>query len=255
MIMSIKINDFFSPIKLDNRPTESDYASAKHYVNAIKIFSQTTYQSVYIIDYYKRGFAYVSDNPLFLCGAKPQTVLNLGYLFYLQNVPEQDLKLLLEINNTGFSFFKNIPREERLQYTISYDFNLTQPDKSLLLVNHKLSPMLLDRDSNIWLALCVVSLSSNHSAGNISIRKLGSEIIHQYNESQKIWNTIKGLKLSKTEKEVLVLSSQGLTMKEIGKKINLSPDTIKFHRISIFNKLHVKNITEAITYAENYMLI
>ena len=43
-------------------------------IDEIEAFSRLTYKSVYIIDYYKRNFLYVSQNPLFLCGLSPEEV-------------------------------------------------------------------------------------------------------------------------------------------------------------------------------------
>lgn len=253
--MKIQVSDFFKPVNLYAPPTEKEYEAIRPYINAAKIFAQSTYQSIYIIDYYIKGFLYVSDNPLFLCGNTPSAVKNMGYLFYLNNVPKQDLDLLLEINTAGFSFYNSTPIEERLQYSISYDFHIIQPNKHLLLINHKLTPMVLDKLSNVWLAFCVVSVASNDKAGNISFRKVGSNKIIQYDIENKNWELQPSPKLTRIEKEILMLSVQGITMKGISIKMHLTEATIKFHRSKILNKLNVKNITEAIASASNYKLI
>ncbi|MDR0793940.1 MAG: helix-turn-helix transcriptional regulator [Chitinophagaceae bacterium] len=253
--MKIESRDFFKPINLKDYPAEKNYEEIKGYINAAKIFSQSTYQSIYIIDYYKKGFLYVSDNPLFLCGNKPSVVEKMGYYFYLKYVPENDLELLLEYNVAGFSFYNDIPINERLQYIISYDFHLIQPNKRLLLINHKLAPLLLDKSSNIWLALCVVSVSSNEKAGNAFIQKIGSDKKFIYSTENKKWQSEKITKLTGIEKEILLLSIQGITMNEIAQKVNLTQVTIKFHRSNIFEKLKVKNIAEAIACAANHKLI
>lgn len=56
-------------------------------------------------------------------------------------------------------------------------------------------------------------------------------------------------------KSVLTLSMQGYTMVEIADKLCLSPDTIKKYRQRIFEKLDVRNISEAIAAATNNKLI
>lgn len=83
------------------------------YMEAIKAFARLTYESVYVIDYEKMAFEYVSENPLFLCGYSPSEVLDLGYEFYFKNVPEKDLALLSLINEAGFDFFDKLPDEEK----------------------------------------------------------------------------------------------------------------------------------------------
>ena len=79
------------------------------YIDAVKIMSHIAYQSVYIVDYYKREFVYVSENPLFLCGKSAKDVQKMGWLFYFNSVFKDDIDLLLEINEAGFSFYNGLP--------------------------------------------------------------------------------------------------------------------------------------------------
>lgn len=254
--MTISIQDFFKPIHLDAVPSADDYERIRSSVRLAGTLSHLTYQTIYLIDYYKRGFHYVSENPLFLCGKTAKQVLNAGYLFYLNNVPDEDLQLLLQINEAGFKFYSKISLEERLDYSISYDFRLKRPNGHLILINHKLAPLALDEDGNIWIAVCVVSLSSNEKPGNIVITKNGAEKkIFEYALTTKKWNEIKTLKLNDQEKEILMLSVQGFTVKEIAEQLYLSADTIKFHKKNVFKKFNVTNISAAIFAAVNHGII
>ena len=61
--------------------------------------------------------------------------------------------------------------------------------------------------------------------------------------------------LSEREKEILQLLSQGLEYKEIGNKIFISPNTVKKHCISIYQKLHVNSKAQALRIAYTKGLI
>lgn len=247
--MDIQIQDFFKPINLNKEPSRHEYTQMQNCIQFAETFSMSTYQSLYIIDYYRRGFAYVSDNPLLLCGNKPSVVRKMGYSFYFKYVPENDLEMLLEINTAGFKFYNDIPVEKRKNYSISYDFNLMPRKGRKILINHKLTPLLLDDDSNIWLALCAVSLSSNPEAGNIVIRELGSDKVHHYDLKSKTWKLQSSLKISRSEKEMLMSISQGYSVDQIAKRFGISSSTVKFHRQNILRKLNVRNISEALSFA------
>ena len=69
-------------------------------VQTVEAFARVTYQSIYLIDYYRQEFLYVSDNPLFLCGHTAKEVKELGYSFYLEHVPEDEQKMLIELNSS-----------------------------------------------------------------------------------------------------------------------------------------------------------
>jgi len=97
-------DDFFIPDNEVKLPDELDYSRVDEYIRSAEAFSRYTYQSVYIIDYFKHNFLYVSPNPIFLCGLTPEQMKELGYRFYLEYVPQDEQSLLLDLNRAGLSF-------------------------------------------------------------------------------------------------------------------------------------------------------
>lgn len=61
--------------------------------------------------------------------------------------------------------------------------------------------------------------------------------------------------LSKTEKIVLQRVKKGLSNEGIAKDLSISINTIRTHKKSLFKKLGVKSVNEAIAVAENYYMI
>lgn len=235
--------------------SEKDQLQQQDYVEAVKSFARLTYESVYVIDYEKMTFEYVSENPLFLCGYSADEVLHLGYEFYFRNVPEMDLTLLNLINEAGFDFFNRLPREEKKQYSITYDFHLLNRDGKHILINHKLTPLFLTSDEKIWKAMCIVSISHNKHAGNVYIYKQGADERWQLDIINNVWRKSEKPKLTKRETEILHLYAQGLTIGQIAEKIFVTPDTIKYYRRRIFERLEVSNMVEALSYAVNNKII
>jgi DNA-binding CsgD family transcriptional regulator len=248
----IEIDDFFQPSNAVHDIKEEDYQKLDLLTKGTKALARLSYKSLYIIDYFKKGFYYVSDNPLFLCGYTSEEVKAMGYAFYMDNVPPEELPLLVEINRAGFKFFNERPPEERLQYAISYDFHLKKGKKEWL-VNHKLTPILLNSNGECWLALCMVSLSTYHTAGHVIIQREGESDYWELERHK--WMPRKGIVLNEREKGILSLSTEGYTMDEIAEVLCLGLNTIKNHKRALFNKLHVKNIGEAISYVTSYKLL
>ena len=141
-MMTDRTDDFFIPDNEIRLPDELDYSRVDEYIRSAEAFSRSSYQSVYIIDYFRQNFLYVSPNPMFLCGLSPERVKGLGYRFYLDFVPEDEQPMLLTLNKAGFAFYNDIPVDERKGWYISYDFHIFNEGKKIL-VNHKLTPLAL----------------------------------------------------------------------------------------------------------------
>ena len=127
--MPTNISDFFIPSNSVYDITENDYQRTEVLINAAKAFARSTHKSVYIIDYFRKNFLYASETLAYICGGNKAKILEYGYDIYINNVPEYDQKMLLEVNEAGFNFFNNIPVEKRAEYTISYDFHIVNDGK------------------------------------------------------------------------------------------------------------------------------
>lgn len=254
MDSNIKTGDFFSLQNSVESVNESDYEKTGLIIEAARAFERSTYQCVYIIDYFKKGFLYVSNNIARLCGGEAEKIKDFGYMFYINYVPHDDLRMLLEINDSGFRLFNTLPVGERKGYTISYDFHIMR-GKRKRLINHKLTPLILTNDGRIWLAMCTISLAAGNAPGNVVMKKPGAGKFYQYSFYNHKWEERKEIVLTDNEREVLSLSTQGYTMNDIADNICKSVDTVKACKRSIFQKMGVKNIAEALTYAQNHQLI
>ena len=56
------VDDFFIDDNSVGLISETSYENINSIIDEIEAFSRLTYKSVYIIDYYKRNFLYVSKN-------------------------------------------------------------------------------------------------------------------------------------------------------------------------------------------------
>lgn len=248
--------DYFIAANSVGAINEEQYKKLDVLIHTTEAISRSLYQSVYLIDYYKKEFLYVSENPLFLCGHTAKEMKEMGYSFYSEHVPEKEQQMLVEINSNGFKFFETkIAAEDKHKCYISYDFHITLDGNRKVLINHKLTPILLTKDGRIWIAMCIVSLSSQSTPGHIEFHIEGSQKYWKYDLDFHKWREKEMIQLKEEEKQVLTLCSQGLTMNEIADKMCKSIDSIKFYRRTLFEKIGTKNITEALTFATIYKLL
>lgn len=245
------ISNFFRPINTDIQIPDSEYAKTDVCIVMADALARNTNHSLYIIDYHRKNFLYVSSNPLFLCGHSPEEVQQKGYAFYFEVVPSDEINRLMEINEAGFRFYYDQPIEKRLDLSIEYNFHIHTSEKHPHLIHHKLTPVLLSGKGDIWLALCTVSLSPEKNIGDVVISDHTCTDHYIYSFEGRRWRKQPELILSDREKEILQLSVKGLSNTEIGETLFIDANTVKFHKKKIFEKLHAENITEAVGIAAN----
>ena len=87
----MNIHELFNHLnKVSDTINYSEEQSAQ-LIHIIKLILADEYQSFYIIDYSRKEFVYVHENPLFLCGHSAPEVQCMGYDFYARYVhPEDD---------------------------------------------------------------------------------------------------------------------------------------------------------------------
>ena len=145
--------------------SDETYKHVSLVVDSMKAIARLNYQSIYIIDYHKKNFLYVSENPIFLCGCRPEEVKKLGFSFYFTHIPKEEVSMLEELNKACFAFYHQTPIDERLNVSISYDFHILLKDQQKTLINHKLTPIRLADNERLCLVACIVSLSSHQKEG------------------------------------------------------------------------------------------
>ncbi len=200
----------------------------------IKILSQLTYQSIYVVDYTSNKALYSSNDQL--------------------PVFQKDQELLYEISEAWRAKLKTLRTKEDKTYFVSYQIHHTE-DTEEILFNHKLSPLKFDQEGNVTQAVCLVSLPSYKDAGHVILRHSSTNNCWVYSTKRHKWRLFPQTKLSSREKQILHLSAQGYTEQEIAEKENLKICTVKSYKQALFQKLEAKNNLEAILIATNYNLL
>ncbi len=200
---------------------------------------------IYVVDYEIKKVCIVSDNIARMCGLNPEDIKGENCDVYLKYVPDDDYKMLLEINEAAFSFLKEMPDQKILQYSVSYNFHLNG-----LLLHQTFKPLKV-KNGFIKLGLFILTLSSKNDIGHIIMQRKNDVDYYEYSLSEHLWEHKCGIKLSEIEKLVLCFSAQGQTSEDIAAIMCRSVDTIKRHKKNLLKKMNVKNITEALICAIN----
>lgn len=234
--------------------SQSDYEHLDGLKSIFESFTRTSYQSVFVLDFCKRNYFYVSERPLFLSDMLSEDFQKGGLPLFLRRIPPHELRKLGEVCQMGFRLFREQPLASRSECVISYDFHLVDKGRQVL-VHHKLTPLLMTKQKELWMALCVFSLSPHKTDGHVVFRNKRLDKTWVYSFCCHQWKVQERVLLTQEEKKMLAYSAQGHSREEIGRLLGKSVDTVKRYRGQLFDKLGVDNITEAISYASTYGLI
>ncbi len=251
--MKPNVDDFFIPDNEVKAPVSATDSDIPAIIEMAKGVARCTSLCVYLIDYATRKFLWFSDNLSIFTGISGDELCLMGYDIFIQHVPESEQSMLLEINRAGWEKFQQTPLAERLNLWISYSFHFVV-GKRKMLVDHRLTPVKLDDQGACRIALCVFSPSSLKEPGNVVVRQADSPEFWEYSIAGRRWHRRTLQPLTHTERQVLLMSFQGLSQQEIADAIHYSVDTIKHIKRQLFERFGVNNIAQAVSYAANYRL-
>lgn len=246
-------DDFFTPSNLVTGVTEEDYRNAGLRLEGLRAMERLSNRKFYVIDYFRKTFLYVSEGFADFCGLPREYIKRLGFDLYVKHVPEDDLRMLLEINRQQFKLLGSFTPDDAEEYKICCDFCF-ECHGHRQIIYHQLTPFAM-KDGRVWLALCSASMSSSTNSGNVVIVKGDSSICYDFNLCTKNWKDKRKIRLSRMERDVIMLSACGMTVQGISQYLCRSLDAVKSCKRKLFKKLCVKSISEAITYAMNHHLL
>ncbi len=231
------------PTKSNISIPKEHYSHIGTYIESADAFSRTMFRPIFIVDMHTKSFLYVSSIYSSLIGEDTNN-----------SFAHEDIPTLKMIFENAYDLFLSYPVTERMKLVFSFSFNSIRYGKTRVL-HQSMTPLALTEDGDLWLVLCTTSFSSKKKPGDYVMRLHGDDEYMIFNPSKGRWYHKEGISLIEEEKDILFLSSQGYTMKEIGAILCKSLDSIKMYKRAIFSKLGVKSITEAVLAAINQNLI
>lgn len=157
---------------------------------------------------------------------------------------------LLELH--FFQLLKSLPINEREKYHTSSIIRMKNREGQYISVRHRTFYLHSTPNGSLWLDMCLYNLAPetpfNQSInGNIVDITTGRIITLDTDNCSEL--------LSKREKEILILISEGKLSKEIAAKLSISIHTVSRHRQNILEKLNANSSIEAISLAKALKLI
>lgn len=220
--------------------SEDKYLQLEDLKTGIRACTYISSGSYYIIDFYKMEFYHVFENHSFLCGYRPQEIQRMGFDFYLKCISPKEAPMLFEIIRTGFERFNRLPEQDKMEYSLYYNFHLKKEGFKIL-VNQRIVPLKLYH-GKLWLALCVMTPAACNETGRVFLRKhKGIPSALFYSLKEKVWSEFTFITLSEIEKQVIFCGLKGMSLQETAKDIYRGVDAVKKVRRNLLKKSGTKN--------------
>jgi DNA-binding CsgD family transcriptional regulator len=232
-------------------PDDLDYSILDKHIKFLEKLNIIENSAISIFDLYQKKHIYLSSRFETIFGFNIDKVHEEGNEYFDKKVHPNDILDAMKIGSYFLNFAISLPVEERKDYKLINDYRIKDGNDKYIRVIEQFQALELDKHGNVWLALCVMDLSPNQ---DISLPLLNKVINFRTGELFHFPETTKKNNLSKREKEILGLISEGLISKEIADNLFISVHTVNTHRQKILEKLNVKNTAEAVNHAKKYGL-
>lgn len=161
---------------------------------------------------------------------------------------------LLRIIRIMYEKYAHSPQPNRsgLLFITDIKFSLEEGTTSISL---NFTPLAEDNRGQLSSLLCSVSLSTGMFLRGLYALDSVSNKRQFFDLNKGYWSTISYQELTPPELSVMLLSAQGLSVKETAETLHISLEGIRSIRKRILRKLDVKGITQAILRAINLKML
>jgi len=191
-----------------------------------------------ITDYSEMKILYTCDNAEHITGYPVNMLMKGGPEFMLSLFHPDEMEPLRQIHKQIFSFFGALPANDRLNYSYSYDIRLRRADGEYVRLKSHLDCMELDCDGHLWLGretFTDITSFDNGTSMTLVISHLAKEngirdVVYHFDTGADDHH------LSKRQRQINELVSEGRSSKEIAQMLHLSRHTVDTHRRRIKKK-------------------
>jgi len=224
-----------------------------HIISSIDAIANLNNLSCFIIDFDEHSLIYRTEKLIYMNEVSHKDRKRVCSVPYWEVISDDTLDLLLSISHNYLTLNHDLPREEYRQHICIIDYPILINGKEIY-INQRFTPLILRDDGIAKVGLFAVENSNQKSFNSFIITPSGKRWKYDVENKQFVEFEL-GSTLSLVEKAILYRAKKGMTSEEIANDIYISVNTVKTHRLRIFNKLGVHSLQEALSVVVNYKLV
>ena len=194
-------------------------------------------------------FEYISKNMSACLGLDKKTLESKGMRYFWSRMHPNDLEEWLQALNELMSFtLKNTNIDDRRRMSYTWNYRLKNSKDDYVNIVQNTTPLGFDSDDKPIIGLAHYTVLSPEiklqvcATAKLLNEKDEYETIYFNNFSQKLLSE----GISNRERDIVRLLVLNYSSKQIGDKLNISPNTVDTHRRNILKKLNISSTGELI---------
>lgn len=229
------------------------------FIQHLDIFSSIFKESLYVWDIVQKQFCYIKPDDLFLCGFSTEEALKEGSNFYSKIIYPDDLCLWTTMQNAVLSYLKDSNKKRNDIDYFSCTIRMHRiysffPQRSMpQMVYNRMKYVRID--DKIRYLICSIGSSTSKEAGSLRMYNKDRLTYEEYNLTTRHWKQKTIELLTERERTILILAGQGKNSRDIADHLCKGHNTIRNQIKTLFYKLNVHSMQEAIELACCHRLI
>lgn len=234
---------------------EPDYRLFENQLDTIKTMLRVCNESVAIIDYYKNNYAFISAKEMMYCGYAEEEIMAMGKDFTKHIIYKEDKNFINKVQKEFCELVSNLPVERKDKLTVYLNHRFAHKSGEILSIDMRITPFLFHENGDLWMTFACLSFSTKTQKVGAYMEMNDTQERFEFSFAKQRLVAIEVKPLSEKERRILLLNSRGYTEIEIAAELNISINTVKFHKRNVFEKTHSKTLTESFVYASSHRLL
>ena len=185
---------------------------------------------------------YISQNCSFVVGhSREYLIANSGLDKFMKLVHEEDQQDVYKCINRVHSYLQEIPSEEHYKHRVIFHYRFRNADGEYIYLHDEKACIKLRDSGNLYYVL-FRDVTKDKSFKGVKVEFFRQDDV--LNKIEEYRPAPDHAPLTPREKDLVLLLRQGLSVKEVAWRLDISPNTVRNIKSKLFEKYNVSNSIE-----------
>ena len=207
----------------------------------------------YLFNFVQMRYLYVSESIKDIMGYTARDWIDRGPDWVFTTVYPEDVQRFKDLHKALFQHYYSLPFSERKEHKYVWEVRVVRNDGKIIWLRQEGSFIEIDNDGKPMVTFDILTDTTQYKKDKSMTLTMFKNAT---SEPFQLYFPLSGSEpFTKREVELMKLLSEGLTSKEIGERLFISPHTVDTHRRHMLKKTRRKDSSKLIAYARENGLV